>query len=722
MTKKPPIAVLIVEDDPHQTKLVEIYLSKASNAEFDVFTAARLHSAVDILSKQKIDVILLDLHLLDSRGFETFAEVYATANPIPIIVLTGTDDEALALKAVRAGAQDYLIKDEVNSSLLPRAIRYAIERKREQETLKQRNKELAVLNAIARSVNRSLEREKVLTKALDQVLSLDLFSEAPRCGSIFLKNPETGLLENVVHTGVAEELPCVKTPLKIGECLCGKAAEHGEIMTSESPPAAQITMLSRDASSPHREICIPLKAFGEVLGVMNLWLPPDADRHHASKRTLNLLQAIGEQVVVAVKNAELYETARRRMTELGTLNRTSQAIASVLNIEELFDLIISEVKAMLKTQGVSVLLYNPGSDKLVFAAVSGPEAEKIEGLEIPATQGIAGWVLQHWQATLVNDVQSDPRHYQQVDRIVSLTTESLIAVPLKTRGKIIGVIEAVNRSGKPFTKHELALVKTLAGAAAVAIENARLYEAEREQRKLIEQSRAHLMQNQRLATTGQMAASLAHEINNPLQAIHNSMEMILSFPLEPEEQQTYIEMADEEIRRLIKMVNRILDFSRRPQEEMQTLDINRITQKVLQLTNKYLQHRHVSVQTSFAPDLPPVKGNATTLGQVFLNLLINAVEAMPEGGLVNLSTLNSQNRHVDVKISDTGKGIPPDVLGHIFEPFFSTKGEGTGLGLSISHSIVQQHNGDILVDSRPGEGATFTVRLPTAVSDSASAA
>ncbi len=553
-----------------------------------------------------------------------------------------------------------------------------------------------------------------MTKALDQVLSLDLFSEAPRCGSIFLKNPETGLLENVVHTGVAEDLPCVKTPLKIGECLCGKAAEHGEIMTSDSPSAAQIKMLSLDASSPHREICIPLKAFGDVLGVMNLWLPPG--HQHANDRTLNLLQAIGEQVVVAVRNAELYETARRRMTELGTLNRTSQAIASVLNIEELLDLIIGEVKAMLRTQGVSVLLYNPGSDKLVFAAVSGPNAEKIEGVEIPATQGIAGWVLQHWQAALVNDVQSDPRHYRQVDKMVSLTTESLIAVPLKTRGKIIGVIEAVNRSGKPFIEHELALVKTLAGAAAVAIENARLYEAEREQRKLIEQSRAHLMENQRLAATGQMAASLAHEINNPLQAIHNSMEMILSFPLEPEEQQTYIEMADEEIRRLIKMVNRILDFSRRPQEEMQSLDVNRITQKVLQFTNKYLQHRHVSVQTSFAPDLPPVKGNATTLGQVFLNLLINAVEAMPEGGLVNLSTINSQNRHVDIKISDTGKGIPSDVLGHIFEPFFSTKGEGTGLGLSISHSIVQQHNGDIIVESTPGEGATFTVRLPTAES------
>lgn len=711
MTDATPISVLLIEDDAYQVQLVEAYLTEARNASFEMRATPRLATGLEILSRWDVDIILLDLRLLDAQGFETFTELHAKADPLPIIILTGLDDEALALRAVRAGAQDYLIKDEVNSSLLTRAIQYAIERKQQQKALQQRNKELAVLNAIARSVNRSLETKQVLQEALDQVLSLDLFEEAPRCGLIFLKNAQTDLLENEVYIGPVANLPCVTSPIAVGECLCGLAVARGKIITSDDVSISEKQSIAPQSDPPHKEICIPLKVHGEVLGVMTLWLPPQ--QRKTTARDVSLLQAISEQIVIAVENAGLYEAAQRHMTELSTLNRTSQAIASVLNVEEVLDLIITEVKAMLDAQAVSVLLHNPGSEELVFAASSGPNAEELKGLRMPATQGIAGWVLQNWQPVLVNDVSTDPRHYQEIDKLVNITTKSMIAVPLRTRGKIVGVIEAINRSGEPFTQHELELVKTLAGSAAVAVENARLYEAEHEQRKMIEQSRAQLMENQRLATTGQLTASLAHEINNPLQAIHNSLEMMLSFPLDPEEQQTYLQMADEEIKRLIQMVNRILDFSRRPQEEMQPQDINRIAQKVLQLAHKYLQHRHVSSQTSFAPNLSPVRGDATTLGQVLLNLVINAVEAMPNGGTLELTTTQPQNEHVMIKVTDTGEGIPPDIIDNIFEPFFSTKEEGTGLGLSISYSIIQQHGGDIAVESTCGQGTTFTVSLPT---------
>ncbi|RLC57340.1 MAG: hypothetical protein DRI80_15125 [Chloroflexota bacterium] len=244
------------------------------------------------------------------------------------------------------------------------------------------------------------------------------------------------------------------------------------------------------------------------------------------------------------------------------------------------------------------------------------------------------------------------------------------------------------------------------------MENAQLYEAEREQRRLVERSQVQLVQSERLAATGRLAASLAHEINNPLQAIHNSLQLMLTFPLEAEEQREYLQMADEEVERLIGMVTRILEFARRPQREMQPTNLNEVIEKVLTLTSKYLQHRHVVLRQDLLPDAPAVLAIPDELGQVFLNLVLNAVDAMPEGGTLSISSRLTEDGCLAVAFSDTGHGIPPEHLDRIFEPFFSTKEEGTGLGLTVSYDVVKRHGGKITVQSVMGEGTTFTVWLP----------
>jgi len=699
--------ILIIEDNALEVELVKTYLQEARNVSFSLVSAPRLAEGLDLLSQIKVDLILLDLSLPDSHGFKTFVDLYAKANQIPIIILTGLDDHELALKAVRAGAQDYLIKDEVTRNLLVHAVRYAIERKQTQEALKKRNQELAVLNAIVRRVNQPLSTEEVLSRALDNILTLDLFGPRGGSGCIFLKNEKTDMLRMAASKGMHDGLDCANQIIRFGECYCGKAAAQGEVLISDLNIDKE-TLVQQGLPQDYRVLCIPLKTSGDVIGVINLWLPMPCK---ITREQINLLRAISEQITSAVQKTQLYEMTQQRMIELDTLNRTSQAISAVLNVDEVLETIKGEVRAMLQAEAVSVLLHAPGSKELVFAATSGPHAAQLQGRRMPDDQGIAGWVMQAWQAIRVNNTQEDPRHYKVIDKTLEATTRNLIAVPMTTRGKIIGIIEAVNRD-RPFTKHEMELVRTLAGSAAIAIENARFYEAEREQRKIAEQSRDQLMHNQRLAATGELTASLAHEINNPLQAIHNSLQLLLSFPLSPEEQQSYIEMADEEIERLITMVKRILDFSRRPQEAMHTQQINHVVKKVLNLAKKYLQHKQISLTSSFASDLSPVQGNATTLGQVFLNLIINAVEAMPEGGTLTVKTAPTLNECVMVRISDTGPGIPREVRKHIFEPFFSTKSEGTGLGLSISQSIIQQHSGEIQVKSEVNEGTTFTVILP----------
>jgi two-component system NtrC family sensor kinase len=187
---------------------------------------------------------------------------------------------------------------------------------------------------------------------------------------------------------------------------------------------------------------------------------------------------------------------------------------------------------------------------------------------------------------------------------------------------------------------------------------------------------------------------------------------MLSFELEANEQKEYLQIADEEIERLMGLVASILEFARPPQREIQPTNLNEIVGRVLALAGKYLQHRHIAVERDLAANLPSALGASDELEQVFINLVLNAVDAMPEGGTLCVSSRLTEDGRLAVAFSDTGHGIPADHLDHIFEPFFSTREEGTGLGLTVSHSVVEHHGGEITVQSTMGEGTTFTVLLP----------
>jgi two-component system NtrC family sensor kinase len=227
------------------------------------------------------------------------------------------------------------------------------------------------------------------------------------------------------------------------------------------------------------------------------------------------------------------------------------------------------------------------------------------------------------------------------------------------------------------------------------------------------QIQAQLTQAEKLSALGRLAASLAHEINNPLQALRSGLTLLLNRPLHAEKRQRYIAVASREVERLIGIVERMLDFYRPSPEQREPTDINAILKEVLALAGKKLQHSKVSARTKLAADLPPVKAVASQIQQVFLNLLLNAIEAMPDGGQLTITTrLSPDRREVLAAFADTGYGIPEKEISKVFEPFYTTKLKGTGLGLAISYGIVERHDGRIEVSSKMGEGSTFTVRLP----------
>ena len=219
------------------------------------------------------------------------------------------------------------------------------------------------------------------------------------------------------------------------------------------------------------------------------------------------------------------------------------------------------------------------------------------------------------------------------------------------------------------------------------------------------------LRTERLAAMGRLAAALAHEVNNPLQALSTSLELALDFPLEEEERQQHLHAVRREIDRLMEVTSRVLDFARPARVERRPTAIAGVVHHALALAAKQLQQRHIAVQVDLPEGLPLVLASGDHLAQVFLNLIINALDAMPNGGRLEVAA-RLAGSHVEITFADSGPGIDPEALPMIFEPFFTTKESGTGLGLSISHGIIQQHHGTITATNAPGGGAILTISLP----------
>jgi PAS domain S-box-containing protein len=231
-----------------------------------------------------------------------------------------------------------------------------------------------------------------------------------------------------------------------------------------------------------------------------------------------------------------------------------------------------------------------------------------------------------------------------------------------------------------------------------------------------ERKRAHeaLIRSEKLATTGRLAASLAHEINNPLQTVIGCLGLAEESMEADEEMDTYVTMAHDELKRAAKIVSRLRDLSRPADVERgEPTDVNALVDSVLEVSRKDLKDRQVCIVRDLQEDLPHPFLMPDRIKQVILNLVLNARDAMSGGGELRLTTAyDGQRDEVVITVSDEGAGIPDDVMGRLFDPFFSTKTEGTGLGLFVSQNIVQEQGGRIDVESTVGEGSTFKVFLP----------
>ncbi|WP_420627514.1 response regulator [Candidatus Leptofilum sp.] len=454
------------------------------------------------------------------------------------------------------------------------------------------------------------------------------------------------------------------------------------------------------------------------------------------------------QAAIAFENADLYQQLQKRVAELTTLNRISQAITSTLDLTETLTIITQNTTELLKVAAASVVLHDKEANDLWFAAASGEASEFVQGKRLALGQGILGWVAQTGEPLLVQDTATDPRYFGDFDEQSGFQAHSILCVPLLVKAQPIGAIEAINKENGTFDEEDLRLLTRLAVPAATAIENAQLFaqsQQEITERKraeaALEIERAHLARrveerttdlrtaNAELARANRMKdeflASVSHELRTPLNAVLGISEALQEgvFGEMNEKQISSLRSVEESGRHLLELINDILDLSKaeagKLELEMALTSVESVCKASLRMVKQNAHKKRLRIHSSYDSNVTSLVADERRVKQVLVNLLSNAVKFTPEGGEIGLEVMGDEEAHaILITVWDTGIGIAKEHLEQLFRPFvqldsrLSREYAGTGLGLSLVLRMVELHGGSVLVQSEVGKGSRFTVSFP----------
>lgn len=393
----------------------------------------------------------------------------------------------------------------------------------------------------------------------------------------------------------------------------------------------------------------------------------------------------------------------QKYDSLQALYRFQQTILHVLDKKKIVEDLRQVLTDALQTEFVSVYLQQPRAE----AYVDSQDDEATFSPQDPFVQAVS----RQPEAVVREEVmlrEEDPHAAVLATTLARRRGE--VCVPLRVQNRLLGfILLGRKRNRDAFSAEDLRLLSTLGTEVAVALENARLYEE-------LRASQVLLARSDRLAAIGTLAAGLAHEIRNPLVAVQTFVQLLPEQWDDAEFRSTFLQLANSELERISRLINDLMSFARPAPAAVSEVRLNEIAAQVVRLFEGQARKKGVALQTSLTPDIPPLLLDPNQMKQVFMNLVLNALQATEAGGTVMLSTAlhrdNNGLRSCEIEVRDTGGGIPAAHQEQIFDPFFTTKETGTGLGLFIVHQIISECGGSITVDSTVGQGTRFLVRLP----------
>jgi len=416
---------------------------------------------------------------------------------------------------------------------------------------------------------------------------------------------------------------------------------------------------------------------------------------------------------------QLEDRLQRRSEELEALVRIGGEFNQRLGLNELTELILLIASQELSAGHAELFLFNENRRLIVWRDVRQGMREPAEGASVLENEHtVAAHVFRRGEPVLVADTQDGGTPYLPN----AADFRSIVATPLRHHGRLVGILLVADERPQHFSENDLRLLRSIGEQAALAVRNAQLHAALQEYAQNLEEmveqrthelqaAQAQLVRTEKLAALGRLAAGIAHEVNNPLQPILNCLEVAIE-DVEHDHKidAEVLRVAEREVVRIKSIVTRLLDFARPSTADKVALDLHGLIDEILVLTKKQLEHMHIDLELQLESSLPLI-GNPNQIKQVLLNVVLNAMQAMPNGGRLRIATYNNEDGVV-TEVSDTGVGMSEETIAQIFEPFYSTKDDGTGLGLAVSYGIIQGHGGEIHIESEIGRGSRFVIWLP----------
>jgi len=397
-----------------------------------------------------------------------------------------------------------------------------------------------------------------------------------------------------------------------------------------------------------------------------------------------------------------------------TLVRSSRDMVSIIDIKALSESLVRTIGKSLRIDKVSLLLIDEAKGSYHLEASVGFDFEQSEKVTLSKGSPLVQLLRQREEPIVKEELEWVPvglETPQTINLMSKLAAE--ISLPIISKDKLIGILNLGQKDDKTlYSNEDLEILATLANQAAIAIENARLYEN-------LKQSQDTLRRADRLSSLGLLTAGLAHEIRNPLVAIRTFTQLLPERYDDAEFREGFQGLALKEVDRICGLINDLLSFARPSKPNVAPENVNDVVENIARILETQAKEKSVGIAREFGENLPKVWIDREQMKQVFMNLILNAIQAMREGGSISISTrpvsrngAEPSGDFVQVEIRDTGIGIPEENLQHIFDPFFTSKDEGSGLGLAVSHQIVQEHGGFVTVESQIGKGTAFFVHVP----------
>jgi two-component system, NtrC family, sensor histidine kinase HydH len=540
-----------------------------------------------------------------------------------------------------------------------------------------------------------------LAKLFSADVALLMLREEP--GAPLTLSAQVGLAE-VERSEVAAPLGHI-----LGEVAAG--AEHGVL----SGEAQEREMKAISGGRLSCGAAVRLTRGGQVCGTLHLLR---ASARPFSRADLRVLGTIGELLLTLLEQHRLRAESARQLSETRLLLDLARTISGVLETSSILDVAADFLVRLLDVTNCFILLYDDQAKVLRGAAASATHRDFFRTVTVPlSSDGLSARVARERRPIAIEDVSKAQGGFNP-ELVHRFSEKALLGLPLISRDDLIGVVIVDDSRGpRSFGPALIELAEATCGQLALSVANARLHESLWASYAELAAARAEMVKRERLAALGELSAIVAHEVRNPLGVIFNAVASLRRLLKPSGDSAMLLDMMGEESDRLNRMVSDLLDFTRPRELILQPEDLGRVLQDAIEAARAQAggDAPAVSLRVDVEPELPLVPMDRRLVRQALVNVIVNAIQAMAQGGEVRVHACREGepgHESLRIDVSDRGMGIPAELLHRVFEPFFTTKAQGTGLGLAVVKRILEEHRGEIAVESAPGRGTTFIIHLP----------